>query len=134
MPAALRSIEESAFEGMTLLHVVDAGSVTAIGKWAFKDTGLTQIKLPQNCFIDADAFTGCGTVYVFAPAGGTTESWCRSRTGIVFVAEYRRIGLTQQNQFTSVIASDQLQTGLAMTGLTDESRYRDLARPIPFQT
>ena len=87
MPAALRSIEESAFEGMTLMHVVDAGSVSSVGKWAFKDTGLTQIKLPQNCFIDADAFTGCGTVYVFAPAGGTTESWCRSRTGIVFVAE-----------------------------------------------
>jgi len=87
MPAALRSIEESAFEGMTLMHVVDAGSVSSVGKWAFKDTGLTQIKLPQNCFIDADAFTGCGTVYVFAPAGGTTESWCRNRTGIVFVAE-----------------------------------------------
>ncbi len=87
LPAALKTIEESAFEGMTLMHIVDAGSVTSIGKWAFKDTGLTQIKLPQNCSIDADAFTGCGTVYVFAPAGGTTESWRQNRSGIVFVAE-----------------------------------------------
>ena len=42
MPAALQTIGESAFEGMTLMHIVDAGSVTSIGKWAFKDTGLTQ--------------------------------------------------------------------------------------------
>jgi len=87
LPAALKTIEESAFEGMTLMHIVDAGSVTSIGKWAFKDTGLTQIRLPQNCSIDSTAFTGCGTVYVFAPAGGTTEDWCQNRSGIVFVAE-----------------------------------------------
>ena len=86
MPAALKTIEESAFEGMPLLHVVDAGSVTAIGKGAFKDTGLTQIKLPQNCQIDADAFEGCGTVYVFAPAGGSTEAFCDSHDGVTFVA------------------------------------------------
>ena len=87
LPAALQTIEESAFEGMTLMHIVDADSVTSIGKWAFKDTGLTQIRLPQNCAIDSTAFTGCGTVYVFAPAGGTTEDWCQNRSGIVFVAE-----------------------------------------------
>jgi hypothetical protein len=78
LPAALTTIEESAFEGMTLLHIVDADSVTSIGKWAFKDTGLTQIRLPQSCAIDSTAFTGCGTVYVFAPSGGTTSAWCAS--------------------------------------------------------
>ena len=41
----------------------------------------------NTCAIDADAFTGCGTVYIFAPAGGTTEDWCRDRTGIVFIAQ-----------------------------------------------
>ena len=85
MPAALKTIEESAFEGMPLLHVVDAGSVTAIGKWAFKDSGLQQIRLPKDCAIDADAFAGCGTVYVFAPAGGTTEAFCNSHSDVTFV-------------------------------------------------
>ena len=87
MPAALSTIGESAFEGMPLLHITDADSVTSVGRWAFKDTGLTQISLPANCAIDADAFSGCGTVYIFAPAGGTTEDWCRDRTGIVFIAQ-----------------------------------------------
>lgn len=85
MPAALKTIEESAFEGMPLLHVVDAGSVTAIGKGAFKDSGLQQIRLPKDCAIDADAFAGCGTVYVFAPAGGTTEAFCAGHDGVTFV-------------------------------------------------
>ena len=85
MPAALKTIEESAFEGMPLLHVVDAGGVTAIGKWAFKDSGLQQIRLPKDCAIDADAFAGCGTVYVFAPAGGTTEAFCAGHDGVTFV-------------------------------------------------
>ena len=64
---------------------MDAGSVTAIGKWAFKDTGLTQIKLPKDCQIDTDAFDGCGEVYVFAPAGGTTEAFCSSHRKVTFV-------------------------------------------------
>ena len=64
---------------------VDARSVTSIGKWAFKDTELTQIRLPANCSIDADAFTGCGTVYVFAPAGGATEEFCANHNGVIFV-------------------------------------------------
>lgn len=85
LPAALKTIEESAFEGMPLLHVVDAGGVTAIGKWAFKDSGLQQIRLPKDCAIDADAFAGCGTVYVFAPAGGTTEAFCAGHDGVTFV-------------------------------------------------
>lgn len=85
MPAALVTIEESAFEGTSLLHVVDARSVTSIGKWAFKDTELTQIRLPANCSIDADAFTGCGTVYVFAPAGSATEEFCADHNGVIFV-------------------------------------------------
>ncbi len=85
MPAALKTIEEGAFEGMPLLHVVDAGGVTAIGKGAFKDSGLQQIRLPKDCAIDADAFAGCGTVYVFAPAGGTTEAFCDSHDGVTFV-------------------------------------------------
>ena len=89
LPAAVKTIEESAFEGnpaMRVVYVHDA--CTAIGANAFKDcTGLTQIRLPQNCAIDGTAFTGCdGLIAVYAPAGGTTEAWANN-SGIPFVAE-----------------------------------------------
>jgi hypothetical protein len=59
---------------------------TAIGAGAFKDCAkLTQIRLPKNCELDDTIFDGCGKVYVFAPAGGTTESWCEGKDNIVFV-------------------------------------------------
>ena len=89
LPAALTAIEDGAFEDsafMTVVYVPDG--CQSIGADAFRGcTGLVQIRLPQNCQIDSSAFDGCGTVYVFAPAGGTTESWCDGRTGIVFVEE-----------------------------------------------
>ena len=86
LPAALKTIEESAFEGMTAVTVVDASHVTAIGPDAFKGcTNLTQIRLPKTCEINSSAFSGCGTVYVFAPAGGTTKTSCNRITNCVFV-------------------------------------------------
>jgi len=88
LPTALQTNEANAFEGanMTIVYVPD--TCTAIGAEAFKScTALRQIRLPKDCAIDSTAFTGCGTVYVFAPAGGTTEGWCQNRSGIVFVAE-----------------------------------------------
>ena len=85
LPASLNTIGESAFEGMPLLQIVDAGSVTAIGKGAFRDSGIRQIRLPRDCQIDADAFDGCSEVYVFAPVGGTTEAFCSSHRKVTFV-------------------------------------------------
>ena len=88
LPAALTTIEESAFEGNIALTVVEAGEgVTAIGADAFKGcANLTQIKLPANCAIDPAAFTGCGTVLVFAPSGGSTEAACETMVNCVFCA------------------------------------------------
>ena len=88
LPAALKTIEASAFEGDTALTVVDAYSVTAIGPNAFKGcTNLTQIRLHKDCQIDPTAFDGCGTVYVFAPAGGDAQTSCAAIEGCVFAAE-----------------------------------------------
>ena len=88
MPEQLTTIEDSAFEGNTLITAVDAHSVTHVGANAFRGcTGLTQIRLDGACQIDETAFADCGTVYIFAPGGGDTEDWCRGRTGIVFVEE-----------------------------------------------
>ena len=87
LPAALTIIEESAFEGNIALTVVEAGEgVTTIGADAFKGcTNLTQIKVPANCAIDSAAFTGCGTVYVFAPEGGSAQTSCQGIGNCVFV-------------------------------------------------
>ena len=88
LPANLTAVGESAFEGIEAMTAVDASSVTSIGLNAFRQcTGLTRIRLSRSCDIDATAFAGCGTVYVFAPAGGTTEAYCGdpSHDNCVFV-------------------------------------------------
>ncbi len=86
LPANLATIGESAFEGMTAMTVVDAGHVTAIGANAFRGcTALTQLRLPAACTIDATAFTSCDTVFIFAPAGGTTEASCLQIANVIFV-------------------------------------------------
>ncbi len=87
LPSQLSEIEQSAFEGLTTMSAVDAKNCVSIGSRAFKGSGLTRIKLPKDCSIDDDAFEDCGKVYVFAPAGGSTEAYCAGKTGMVFVAE-----------------------------------------------
>ena len=89
LPAAIRTIEEGAFEGnpaMSVVYVPD--TCTRIDANVFKDcTGLKQIRLPKDCAIDDSAFTGCtGLIAIYAPAGGTTETWANGN-GIPFIAE-----------------------------------------------
>ena len=89
LPAAIKTIEASAFEGGTAIGVVYVpDTCTAIGANAFRDcTGLTQIRLPKNCTIDGTAFKDCtGLIAIYGPAGGTTETWCADHK-ITFVAE-----------------------------------------------
>ena len=84
LPAQLTTIEESAFEGDTLITIVDASHCTSIGKDAFKGcTNLTQIKLPGECQIDPAAFDH--PVYVFAPANGLTKQCCDAQENLIFV-------------------------------------------------
>ena len=88
LPADLTTLGASAFAGDAVITVVDARHVTAIGPKAFANcANLTQIRLPENCDIDATAFTDCGAVYVYAPAGGTTQEKCDSIPNCVFVAD-----------------------------------------------
>ena len=87
LPAGTTTIEASAFEGVEEMTVMDAHTCTFIGKDAFKDcTELKQIKLPKDCAIHDAAFDD-QKIYVFAPAGGTTEAYCASRENLIFVAE-----------------------------------------------
>ena len=87
LPAALTVLEESVFEGVTGLTAVDASRCAEIGKDAFRGSGLTLIRLPKDCEIDGQAFSGCGTVVVFAQPGGTTEAYCNANDQLIFVAE-----------------------------------------------
>ena len=58
----------------------------AIGAYAFRNCkSLIQIRLPKDCEIADTAFAGCTSlVAIFAPAGGTTETWAKEH-GIPFV-------------------------------------------------
>ena len=85
LPANTAVIEESTFEGVSGLKIVDAASCTSIGPNVFSRTALEQIRLPGNCAIDPLAFEGCGTVCVFAPAGGQTETSCAGIKNCVFM-------------------------------------------------
>ena len=87
MPEDLAVVEESAFEGVTSVTVVDAHSCASIGQDAFKGTGLKKIRLPKDCAISDAAFDEDGLVYIFAPSGGTTQSYCAERDNLVFIAE-----------------------------------------------
>ena len=88
MPAGLTTIEESAFEGITGMSAVDAGNCTSIGRDAFLGcTGLTRIRLAGDCVIDPDAFEGNQQIYIFAPAGGSTETFCKGYDNLIFVEE-----------------------------------------------
>ncbi|MCR5136259.1 MAG: leucine-rich repeat domain-containing protein [Oscillospiraceae bacterium] len=85
LPADLEGLGDSAFEGDALITAVDARHCSSIGRDTFKDTGLTQILLPKDCTIDSDAFAGCEKVYVYAPAGGETQTACGRIENCVFV-------------------------------------------------
>ena len=88
LPTEVVTVEANAFDGVTKMTVVDARNCKKIDAEAFKGTGVKQIRLDKNCEIDDTAFASCGTVYVFAPAGGETERFCNTNTqdGIEFVA------------------------------------------------
>ena len=78
LPEDTTVLEESAFEGVTGMTVVDASRCRKIGRWVFRGSGIIQIRLPAECDINDEAFADCGRVLVFAPAGGSTEQYCRS--------------------------------------------------------
>ncbi len=89
VPSGVQIIGENAFEGASMESVRIPNGCTAIGAGAFKDcANLEQISIPNSCTtIGAGAFDGCGTVFIFAPTGSEAESYCRTSTDCVFIAE-----------------------------------------------
>ena len=88
LPSGARTVEANAFEGDTLISVVDAGNCETIGAYAFSGcTGLTKIRLPINCTIGEHAFDGCTALYaIYGPAGGSTQDWAEDHD-ILFIGE-----------------------------------------------
>ena len=89
LPASLKAIGPNAFEGLGMHIVYVPDGCTAIGAQAFRAcTELSQIRLPKDCRIDDSVFDACTLpLQVFAPAGGTTETWCSGRSDVLFIAE-----------------------------------------------
>lgn len=88
LPAAIITVDESAFEGIAATIVYIPDTCTSIGKWAFKDcTNLTQIRIPANCAIGTDAFSGCVNVVIFGTKGSAAENYANSHSNCTFVAE-----------------------------------------------
>ena len=88
LPSGAKTVEASAFEGDTLISIVDASSCETIGAYAFSGcTGLTKIRLPINCTIGEHAFDGCTALYaIYGPTGGTTQDWAENHD-ILFIGE-----------------------------------------------
>lgn len=89
LPAGLRTIGESAFEGDRSVFVMEIPEeCTGIGKWAFRGcTNLWMIRIPKGCVIGEDAFAGCGRVYVFSTADSDAYNYCADHDNCVFVEE-----------------------------------------------
>lgn len=88
LPAAISTVDESAFEGIAATIVYIPDTCTNIGKWAFKDCSkLTQIRIPAKCSIGTDAFSGCAKVVIFGTKGSAAETYANSHSNCSFVAE-----------------------------------------------
>lgn len=90
MPAALRTIMASAFEGDTSITVVEIPSgCQKISADAFKGcTGLTQIRIPASVTsIDTTAFDGCVGVFIYGTADSAAQTFCADHANCTFVAE-----------------------------------------------
>lgn len=89
LPAAIKTIEESAFEGLPMTIVEIPSGCQSIGKWAFKNcTGLTHIRIPASVTaIDTTAFEGCTNVLIYGTAGSAAQTFCDTHTNCTFVAE-----------------------------------------------
>lgn len=87
LPEDLTEIEESAFEGIDAKIVYVPDNCASIGTFAFRNSSVKQIRIPANCLIEEDAFTGCERVIVFGAAGSSAETYCEGKENLTFMIE-----------------------------------------------
>ena len=87
LPAMLIEISESSFEGIAATVVFVPDTCESIGGYAFRDSNIEQIRLPQNCDIADTAFDGCEDVQIFGTPGSPAEAFCETHDNCTFFAE-----------------------------------------------
>ena len=87
LPSSLTEIEASAFEGIRAAVVYVPDSCASIGDFAFKDSALTQIRVPADCWLSDAAFEGCRFVQIFSAPGSPAEDYCNTHLNCMFVEE-----------------------------------------------
>ena len=92
LPAAMKRIGPSAFEGIAARIVFIPDGCETIGPRAFAlCLKLTQVRVPDTvkkaADIADDAFAGCGRVYLFGTPGGAAETYCETHENCTFVPE-----------------------------------------------
>lgn len=80
LPAALKTVDEEAFEGNTALdEVLLPEGVTAIASRAFAESSITSITLPRSLSsIADDAFEGSPNVKAIVKPGSYALDWCKN--------------------------------------------------------
>ena len=88
LPAAVKTVENEAFEGIPARVVYVHDGCVSIGDHAFRNcVSLSQIRIPDLCVIGADAFEGVGRVYIYGTALSPAQDYCDSHENCVFVDE-----------------------------------------------
>ena len=85
--ARITTIEESAFEGISADVVYIPDTCTRIEQWAFRNCNLKQIRIPANCSIGNDAFSGCTKVVIFGTMGSPAQTYAEDHANCTFRAE-----------------------------------------------
>ena len=89
LPSALTQIGESAFEGVSARIIYVPDGCTSIEAYAFRNSGVTQIRIPANCSIATSAFDGCSRVEIYGTPGSQAETYCNSHDNCRFFDETR---------------------------------------------
>ncbi len=74
LPGDLSKIGDYAFEGIALGIVEIPETCRSIGKGAFRNSSLRQIRIPTGCSVAEDAFEGCTGAVVYGPADAVKVS------------------------------------------------------------
>ena len=87
LPGSVEAVEESAFEGIGASVVYVPDGCASIGKWAFRNSAVTQIRLPADCAVGEDAFDGCTRVLIYGTAGSPAQQYAEDHVNCLFIEE-----------------------------------------------
>ena len=88
LPEGLTEIGEEAFAG-AFVYIVDVpGTCGHIGDHAFRNSRLSQIRIPADCTLGEGVFDGCMLVYIYSTPGSPAEQYFQDHPedeNIIFV-------------------------------------------------